>query len=90
MIFAAGALLALGIAATLVAGRLRVPGLVLFLVLGMALGSDVLNWLDFDDVELASTIGRYCPPASRLPSSARCSRRCWWACRRRGCSTSRR
>ena len=53
----AGALLALGIAATLVAGRLRVPGLVLFLLLGMLIGSDGLGWLDFDDVELAQTIG---------------------------------
>jgi cell volume regulation protein A len=57
LIFVAGALLALGIGATLVAGRLRVPGLVLFLLLGMALGSDGLGWLDFDDVELTRTIG---------------------------------
>jgi len=38
LILAAGALLALGIAASLVAGRLRVPGLLLFLGLGMAIG----------------------------------------------------
>ncbi len=57
LILLAGSLLALGIAATLVAGRLRVPGLVLFLGLGMAIGSDGLGWLDFDDVELARTIG---------------------------------
>ena len=57
LILAAGALLALGIGATLVAGRLRVPGLVLFLGLGMVIGSDGLGWLDFDDVELARTIG---------------------------------
>ena len=57
LILVAGALLTLGIAASLVAGRLRVPGLVLFLLLGMALGSDGLGWLDFDDYELTRTIG---------------------------------
>jgi len=61
LILLAGALLALGIAATLVAGRLRVPGLVLFLGLGMAIGSDGLGLIDFgrspQDVELARTIG---------------------------------
>ena len=41
LILIAGSLLALGIGATLLAGRLRVPGLVLFLVLGMAIGSDL-------------------------------------------------
>ena len=39
LILVAGALLALGIAASLVAGRLRVPGLVLVLALGMLIGS---------------------------------------------------
>ena len=57
LILLSGALLALGIAATLVAGRVRVPGLVLFLGLGMLIGSDGFGWLDFDDVELARTIG---------------------------------
>src|SRR5215211_2806060 len=61
LILVAGALLALGIAASLVAGRLRVPGLVLFLGLGMLIGSDVLGLIDFGqttgDVELARTIG---------------------------------
>jgi len=61
LILVAGALLALGIAASLVAGRLRVPGLVLFLLLGMLIGSDVLGLIDFghsaSDVELARTIG---------------------------------
>src|SRR5919198_512369 len=61
LILLAGALLALGIGATLVAGRLRVPGLVLFLGLGMAIGSDGLGLIDFghsvDDVHLARTIG---------------------------------
>ena len=61
LILIAGTLLALGIAATLVAGRLRVPGLVLFLLLGMAIGSDGLALIEFGstehDVELARTIG---------------------------------
>jgi potassium/hydrogen antiporter len=61
LILVAGALLALGIGATLLAGRLRVPGLVLFLLLGMAIGSDGLGLIDFggsnQDVELARTIG---------------------------------
>jgi cell volume regulation protein A len=57
MVFMAGALLAAGIAATLVAGRLRLPGLVLYLGLGMAIGSDGFGWLDFDNYRLARTIG---------------------------------
>jgi cell volume regulation protein A len=61
LILIAGSLLALGIGATLIAGRLRVPGLVLFLVLGMLIGSDGLGLIEFggtdDDVELARTIG---------------------------------
>ncbi len=60
-ILAAGALLAGGIAASLVAGRLRVPGLLLFLALGMAIGSDGLGWIDFgdqeSDFELERTVG---------------------------------
>ncbi len=57
LILVAGALLALGLAAVLVADRLRVPGLVLFLGLGMLIGSDGLGWIDFDDAELMRTIG---------------------------------
>jgi cell volume regulation protein A len=57
MILVAGALLAGGIAASLLAGRVRVPGLVLFLGLGMLIGSDGFGWLDFNDVELTRTIG---------------------------------
>ncbi|NLT04971.1 MAG: potassium/proton antiporter [Solirubrobacterales bacterium] len=61
LILVAGTLLALGIGATMLAGRLRVPGLVLFLLLGMAIGSDGLDLIDFGaterDVELARTIG---------------------------------
>jgi cell volume regulation protein A len=57
LILVAGALLGLGITAVLVAELLRVPGLVLFLALGMMIGSDGLGWIDFDDAELTRTIG---------------------------------
>ena len=56
-ILAAGGLLALGLVASLAAGRLRIPGLVLFLGVGMALGSDGLDLIQFDDYHLARTIG---------------------------------
>ena len=52
-----GALLAPALAASLVAGRLRLPGLVLFLGLGMGVGSDGLGWIAFDDFHLAETVG---------------------------------
>jgi cell volume regulation protein A len=57
LILVAGALLAAGLLASLAAGRLRVPGLLLFLFLGMALGSDGLGWIAFSDYDLARTIG---------------------------------
>lgn len=56
-ILAAGGLLALGLAASLAAGRLRIPGLVLFLGIGMAIGSDGFSLIEFDDYHLARTIG---------------------------------
>jgi cell volume regulation protein A len=40
-----------------VAGKLRVPGLLLFLGLGMAIGSDGTGWIEFNDYDLARTIG---------------------------------
>ena len=57
LILVAGALMIAGIAASLAADRLRLPGLVLFLGLGMAIGSDGTGWIDFTDYELARTIG---------------------------------
>jgi cell volume regulation protein A len=57
LILEAGALMLGGLLATLAAGRLRVPGLVLFIGLGMAIGSDGTGWIRFDDYELARTIG---------------------------------
>src|SRR6201999_580037 len=50
---AVGALLAAGIGASLLAGRLRLPGLVLVLVLGMAIGSDGTGWIDFGNFDRA-------------------------------------
>lgn len=44
-------------AASLLAGRVRLPALVLFLAVGMAIGSDGANWIDFADYELARRIG---------------------------------
>src|SRR5438128_556770 len=56
-ILVAGALLALGLGASLLAGRLRIPGLVLCLGGGLAVGADGLGLIDFTDYELARTIG---------------------------------
>jgi cell volume regulation protein A len=53
----AGALLALGLAASLLAPRLRIPGLVLFLGIGMLIGSEGLGWIAFDNYDLARSIG---------------------------------
>jgi potassium/hydrogen antiporter len=57
LVLVVGVLLAAGLAASLAAGRLRVPGLVLVLALGMAIGSDGTGWIDFGDFELARKIG---------------------------------
>jgi potassium/hydrogen antiporter len=61
LILVAGALLAAGIAASLLAARARLPGLLLFLAVGMILGSDVTGWIEFgrtqEDYELARTVG---------------------------------
>ncbi|MEA2403462.1 MAG: potassium/hydrogen antiporter [Thermoleophilaceae bacterium] len=57
LILVAGALLATGLAASLVAGRVRVPGLVAFLALGMVIGSEGAGWISFSDYELARLLG---------------------------------
>jgi potassium/hydrogen antiporter len=57
LILATGALLAGALLASLLAGRLRVPGLLLFLGVGMLIGSDGAGWIKFDDYEVARTIG---------------------------------
>src|SRR3954452_12258572 len=57
LILVAGALLAAGTLAALLAERMRVPGLLLFLGLGMLAGSQGIGGIDFDDAELARTLG---------------------------------
>jgi len=57
MILVAGALLATALAASLLAGQLRVPGLVAFLGIGMLVGSEGFGWIPFNDYELERTIG---------------------------------
>jgi potassium/hydrogen antiporter len=61
LILVAGALLAAGIAASLLAARVRLPGLLLFLALGMLIGSDGAGLIEFgpsrEDYELERTIG---------------------------------
>jgi cell volume regulation protein A len=57
LILVGGLLLGAGIAAAMVADRVRVPGLVLFLGLGMLVGSDGPGGVHFDDVELTRTLG---------------------------------
>lgn len=57
LLLVGGLLLAVGLLASLVATRLRIPGLVLFLGIGMLVGSDGLGWIDFADYELARDLG---------------------------------
>ncbi|HEU4979237.1 MAG TPA: potassium/proton antiporter [Solirubrobacteraceae bacterium] len=52
-----GALLTAALAASLLAGRLRLPGLVVLLGLGMALGSEGLGGIDFGDYDAAQRAG---------------------------------
>ncbi len=56
-ILIAGVLLALAIATTLVARRARVPGLVLFLVLGIVVGPEGLGVVDNVSLDMAQTVG---------------------------------
>src|SRR3954454_24587712 len=90
LILVAAALLAAGIAASLLASRVRLPGLLLFLGLGMAIGTDGLGWIDFADYELARTIGVVALALILFEggltaafeetgrcSGPRCSSRCW-------------
>jgi potassium/hydrogen antiporter len=57
LILVGATLLAAGIAAAMVADRLRVPGLVLFLGLGMLIGEEGFGGVEFDDAELTRTLG---------------------------------
>jgi potassium/hydrogen antiporter len=57
LILITGALLTGGLVASFVAVQVRVPALVLFLGIGMAIGSDGTGWIDFNNYELARTVG---------------------------------
>jgi cell volume regulation protein A len=57
LILVAGALLAAGIVGALLADRVRIPGLLLFLGLGMLAGSEGIGGIEFSDTELARTLG---------------------------------
>jgi potassium/hydrogen antiporter len=57
LILVAGALLAAGIGGALLAERMRIPGLLLFLGLGMLAGSEGIGGIEFSDTELARTLG---------------------------------
>ncbi len=57
LILIGGVLLALAIAAALLADRVRVPGLLLFLGLGMLAGSEGIGGVEFDNARLARTLG---------------------------------
>jgi cell volume regulation protein A len=57
LILIAGGLLAAGIVGALLADRMRIPGLLLFLGLGVLAGSEGIGGIDFNDTELARTLG---------------------------------
>lgn len=53
----AGILMAAALGALMLAGRMRVPGLLLFLAIGMLIGSDGLGWIELANYEIARDIG---------------------------------
>lgn len=57
LILIAGVLLAAGIVGALLADKVRIPGLLIFLALGMLAGSEGIGGIDFEDAELARTLG---------------------------------
>jgi cell volume regulation protein A len=57
LLLAVGCVLAVSVVVALGAARIGVPFLVVFLGLGMLLGSDGPGGINFDDVELARTVG---------------------------------
>src|SRR6201991_4012103 len=57
LILIAGSLLGAGIVGALLADRVRVPGLLLFLALGMIAGSQGIGGIEFSNMELARTLG---------------------------------
>jgi cell volume regulation protein A len=57
VILVAGGLMAMALGASLIATRLRVPGLLLFIGIGMLAGSDGLGVVDLSDYALARDVG---------------------------------
>jgi potassium/hydrogen antiporter len=57
LILIGGALLAAGIAGAFLADRIRIPGLLIFLGLGMLAGSEGIGGIHFDNAELTRTLG---------------------------------
>ena len=57
LLLALGGMLIFALLASQLAGRLRVPGLLLVLTLGMLLGSDATGLIAFSDYELARDVG---------------------------------
>src|SRR3978361_2513811 len=57
LILIAGSLWPAAILGALLADRVRVPGLLLFLGLGMLAGSQGIGGIEFDNTELARTLG---------------------------------
>jgi cell volume regulation protein A len=57
LILIGAAMLAGGLGASLMARRLRLPSLLLFLALGMVVGSEGAGWIPFDDYEMARAVG---------------------------------
>ncbi len=57
LIFIGGALLLLAIVSSTLSGKIGVPGLVLFLGIGMLAGEDGIGRIAFDNYPLAHAIG---------------------------------
>ena len=57
LILTAAALLVAGVLAAAFATRLRLPALLLFLAVGMAIGDDGLDWISLSDPAVAQTAG---------------------------------
>ena len=57
VVLVASALLLLGVVASRVSSRLGIPGLLVFLAVGMLAGSDGPGGIDFDNADLAQTLG---------------------------------
>jgi cell volume regulation protein A len=57
LILVAGALLAGALLGSVIADRLRLPGLLLFVLIGMVVGWDGTGWVHLDDFALARRIG---------------------------------